>query len=335
MNRVRLALFGTTLWRCLRIAGLGLLVGAFCLALFPSARAAASDGPCGTLASGSDVYIDCTVPPAAAPYATFTDGDPINLSMGPNSVFSLTDAAGGDVQAIECEYTTGSAPGDPPNANFCSSQTLSGGWPFTVNSDGSFDYASATGGPLNIYAVPGANFPGATITCDATDPCVWYVGENYNSFTAPHVFSNPFVVNPAAGTTTTTTVPTTTTTTAAGSTTTTSSTTTTTTAGSTTTTSSTTTTTPSGSTTSTTAASTTTTTAGSGATTSTTSLAAVGLGASSGGGSGSGAGDDTSASAVQLAFTGASPVIVWMLGLGLLLLIGGTAGRLTIGKTAR
>jgi hypothetical protein len=32
------------------------------------------------------------------------------------------------------------------------------------------------------------------ITCNATHACVWYVGENYNNFTAPHVFSNPFYV---------------------------------------------------------------------------------------------------------------------------------------------
>jgi len=336
MDRVREALAQTRLWRRIRIAGLIMLAGAFGVALFPGGKAAAADGPCGTLTT-ADVYINCVVPSASTPYASFTDGDPINLAMGPNTVFSPGDAAGGDVEAIECEYTTGSAPGDPPNANYCSAQTLSGGWPFSVNSDGSFDYASATGGPLNIYAVPGTNFAGSPITCDATDPCVWYVGENFNSFTAPHVFSNPFVVIPAAGTTTTTTTTTTTmatTTTVPGSTTMPTSSTTTTPTTSTTTTTST----PSGSTTTTTStpgstSTTSTTTAGSGATT-TTSPSTAGSGGGSGGGSGSG-GNDTSASSVQLAFTGASPVIIWMLGLGMLFVIAGTVGRLTVAKSAR
>ena len=338
MDRLRLALAGTTVWRRVRIAGLASLAGAFGVAFFPGGNATASSGPCGTLSSGPGVYVDCLVPPASAPYASFTDGDPINLAMGPNAVFSPSDAAGGDIQAIECEYTTGTGPGDPPNANYCSSQTLAGGWPFTVNPDGSFDYSSATGGPLNIYAVPGANFPGATITCDATNPCVFYVGENYNNFTSPHVFSNPFLVNPAAGTTTTTTMATTTTvpttsTTMLTTSTTTSPTTPTTTTSTTTpsvpTTTSTTTSTPGS-----TSTSTSTTAAGSGTTT-TTAPSTAGSGGSSNGGGGSGTGDTTSAASVQLAFTGASPVIIWMLGLGLLLVIAGTVGRATVAKSAR
>src|SRR5579862_8605020 len=179
---------------------LGLAGGISMLMLQP---AGAALGACGTEASGSAVYIDCVVPPATSPFTTYHDGDFINMSMGPNTVFSPSDALGGQIVAIECEYTTGSAAGDPPNANFCDAQTAAGGYPLAVNNDGSFDYYVANGSAgngslMNTYAIPGSTFPGASITCDTTHPCVWYVGENFNSFTAPHVFSNPFLMAPAA-----------------------------------------------------------------------------------------------------------------------------------------
>ncbi|HLX89594.1 MAG TPA: Ig domain-containing protein [Acidimicrobiales bacterium] len=167
--------------------------------------AAATPGACGTEPTGSAVYIDCVVPPATTPYSTYQDGELINMSMGPNSVFSRTDSHAGEVLALECEYNDGSAPpgappvpGDPPNANFCDAQTVAGGYPLLVNANGSFDYYVADGSAgnsslMNIFAVPGTTFPGAAITCDATHPCVWYVGEDYNDFGAPHVFSNPFL----------------------------------------------------------------------------------------------------------------------------------------------
>ena len=50
----------------------------------------------------------------------------------------------------------------------------------------------------SIFALPDQALPSSTITCDDTHACVWYVGENYNSFTAPHVFSNPFLVGAKA-----------------------------------------------------------------------------------------------------------------------------------------
>lgn len=343
MSPVRLAA-NRSLWRDVRLAGVALLAAAALLLVFSPARANAQTGPCGTLPSGGatpPVSIDCTVPPAAAPYTTYTDNQQVDLSIGPNSLFSPTDANGGDIVAIECEYVNAAGmPGDPPNADNCLSQTSAQDFPFPVQPDGSFDYSGDNSGDLvNIYALPDATFPQAPITCDATNACVWYVGENYNSFTQPHVFSNPFYVTPTNPPPTTTLPPPTTTTT--GATTTTIATTTTTTFTSPTTTSPTTsttsatTTTTEGSTTTTLAGSTTSTTT-SGSTTTSTSCAgcagSTGSGPGAATGSGSGSSPTPGASSGQLALTGSTPFLMWLAALGGLLIAAGTIGRIVLPK---
>ena len=185
------------------VAATTLMIGAW-LALVPGVSAAATSGGCGTLPSGTSVYVDCVVAPASAPYPTYSDGQLVNLAMGPNSVFSSHGAAGVSLVAIECEYSTGAGPGDPPDTNFCSAQTAASDFPYAAHGDGSFDYATDKGGDqVSVYALPDTTFSDATISCNATHPCVWYVGENYNNFTAPHVFSSPFVVTGTATRTTT------------------------------------------------------------------------------------------------------------------------------------
>jgi len=341
MNRVRQAVATSTLWRRVRIAGFVLVGGAFALALVPAGRAVASTAPCGTLSSGTSVYIDCSVPSPSAPYASFHDGDVINLSMGPNSLFSSSPGyPGASIGAIECEYNNGAGGlGDPPNASYCSAQTQPADFPFNTNSDGSFDYVAknnpGAADAAVVFAIPDTALGDPGITCNDTNPCVWYVGVDYNNFTAPHTFSNPFIVTGSTPPTTTTSSPTTTSSSTPTSSTSTSST-------STTTSSAPTTTMPSGSTTAPTttaptgSSTTSTTYQGSASTTTTTAPSTAGSGSSgnsSTGNTGSGSGG-TSASSNQLAFTGASPVIVWMLGFGLLFVIIGTAGRLTIAKPA-
>lgn len=161
-------------------------------------QAAAAPGGCGSLPAGNAVFVNCVQTPATTPYSTYSDGQQVDLAMGPNSMFS-GQAVGGDIEAIECEYSTGTTPGDPPDANFCSAQTLAGGFPYAVHTNGSFDYAvDQHGDSVTVFALPDATLSGATITCNPAHPCVWYVGENYNDFKAPHVFSNPFVVTSSA-----------------------------------------------------------------------------------------------------------------------------------------
>ncbi len=171
-------------------------------ALVASFGIASATGGCGSTPGDGNVYINCVVPSASSPYATYTDGQQVDLSMGAAdpAIFSDSDGHGGAIEAIECEYNNGTGGlGDPPSDTYCDAQTAASDWPLTVNSDGSWDYAAQEQGDLvPVYAVPGSNFQGAAITCNASNPCVFYVGEDYTNFSAPHVFSNPFLVGATA-----------------------------------------------------------------------------------------------------------------------------------------
>ena len=275
----------------------GLLPGSAFAETFPGAAG------CGTLPSDGNVYLDCVVPPTTGTFQTYTDGEGIDISMGPFASFDNTQ-----IKAIECEYLGA----NPSNDTLCNAQTAPLDFPYSVSSNGSFDYAADNAGDAApVYAQPDSTFPGSAITCDATHACVWWVGFDYvGGFTSgPHAFSNPFFVTGSTVATTTTTSATTTT--VAG--------------GSTTTTSSTSTTVqPTSTTTSTTPGSTTSTTTGS---------SGGGTTGSSGGGdtgstgpSSAGAGGATDVSSGSLAFTG-SPSLMWLMILGGLLLAVGTVGR--------
>jgi hypothetical protein len=296
------------LWLALQVAGGAVLAAGAAMFLFPGLSGAATG--CGSLPSDNNVYLDCAIPNSSSPFTSYTDSLQINIAMGANSTFSPNDALGGEVIAIECAYN-GSNPTD--FSNQCSAQTSDGNWPIAVNANGSFDFSGATGGHKQpVYGLPDNTFPAATIQCDTTHACVWWIGEDPNGgFTSgPHVFSHPFTVT-GGGVTTTTTAPTTTTTTQAG--------------GGTTTTSTTTTTTQVGGDTTTT-----TTTVAGGDTTTTTTIAGGGTGGSTDSSSGSGTDSGTSptpAASATLAFTGVPPNLLWFLLWGGVLFIVGTIGR--------
>jgi hypothetical protein len=186
------------------VAWVLVVAGAAFFASAPRAALATTEPTgCGTLSPGTGVYIDCKVPFATPPFSSYADSQSINLAMGPNSVFAA--GAGTGIVAIECEYTTGMGPGDPPNANYCDAQTAAADFPYATHANGSFDYvADKSGDSVTVYDLPSSHLGHATITCDATHPCVWYVGESYNDFHAPHVFSNPFLVTAGSPTTTST-----------------------------------------------------------------------------------------------------------------------------------
>ena len=215
MSQVRSVAINRSLWQYVRLAGLGLLVATAVLAVF-STRANAQTGPCGTLSSGAhDVYIDCAVPPATTPYTTYTDGQMVDLSMGPNyACFHLlmprraTSRPSSASTSTQPEHPV-TRP-TPTRAKPRHRRPISRS-PFKATG-ASITRADQGGDLVGIYSLPDSTFPGSTITCNATNPCVWYVGEDYNSFTEPHVFSNPFFVTPATTTTTTTLTSSTTTT---------------------------------------------------------------------------------------------------------------------------
>jgi hypothetical protein len=176
--------------------GLALIAGGVAVALPYVAEASG----CGSLGSGNSVYLNCVVNPGTAPYTAFNDGQHINISMGNNTTFDPNDALGGEVQAVECSYPGGA---DPTLPSQCFLPTEDGNWPVAVNdtpSKGSFDFTAQTGATQPAYGLPDSTFPGATISCNASNPCVFWIGEDFNNgFTsAPHVFSNPFTINPIA-----------------------------------------------------------------------------------------------------------------------------------------
>jgi hypothetical protein len=160
-----------------------------------SAAAPATHAPateCGTLRTGAGVYLDCQVPPASRPYATFTDGQQINLAMGPNSILAGS-GVGSTVTAIECEFDGV----DPTSSDACDPNTAAPDFPYPVYADGSFDYMTDNSGQtVTVAALPGASNPSSPIVCGVGHPCVWWIGADYayGFVTGPHVFSNPFVV---------------------------------------------------------------------------------------------------------------------------------------------
>ena len=314
------------LWRIFQLAGIGLM----CAMAVIAVRAGSADAAtgCGTLPSGTTVYINCVAPPTSTPLTTYIDDQQIDLAMGPNSIFSPSDTNAGSIEAIECAYVNDAL---PTSAASCDARSGAGDFPFPVRADGSWDYeAQNTGDQATVFSFPDQTFTSSAIQCDATNACVWYVGENYNDFTQPKVFSAPFFVTPPVSTTTTTSPTGTTTTSASATTTTTSSSPTpTTSASATTTTSPTDTTTTSAgtaSTTSTTAACATTATTSGGDACTATATAAGGGGDSGPDATGTSAAE-VDASSGSLAFTGTPPFLPWLLGLGVMLLAIGSVGR--------
>ena len=152
------------------------------LALAFASPAGAATGP----TSGS------VIPNAAQPTGTvtpgpFDSGQNINVVVPTNQAFGL-DAG---VNIVECSAPNGVVPTLPIK---CDGNTLQNG--AQVAADGSFTFNGYT-----VYALPdsvslqeGSGGPQCGNT--AATECILYIGENQNDFTAPHLWSQPFFVNP-------------------------------------------------------------------------------------------------------------------------------------------
>jgi hypothetical protein len=142
---------------------------------------------------------------ASTPIVTVTpssdlhDGESISVSIGPNTVFTPHSR----VNILECSDPGGSVANLPKDDSTCDGNTIQG-QTMLVAANGSTSDTNYT-----IYLLPSTalgeqsnNQP----VCNATNPCVLYVGQNQNDFTAPKVFSTPFsIAPPTTGVTTTTT----------------------------------------------------------------------------------------------------------------------------------
>jgi hypothetical protein len=224
-----------------------------------------------------------------SPSTDLHDGESVSVSIGPNTVF--TPNAG--VNILECADPGGTLANLPKSDSTCDGNTIQGNT-ILVAANGSASEAKYT-----VYLLPSPalgeqanNQP----VCNQTDPCVLYVGQSQNDFTAPKVFSAPFTIAPASGggTTTTTAAAATTTTTAAA---------------------------PGG---------------GSGTSSTSPSVAAATSSSASGAVDPSvNLASTTAGGATALASTGAPADLQWIVGLGIALLLGGSFGRRLIAGARR
>ena len=141
-------------------------------------------------------------PPALSvtPHGNLSDGQTVSVSVGPNSYFT----AHARVNILECADPGGSVANLPKDITTCDGNTIQGAT-ILVAANGSFSEPT-----YPVYALPSSTLGEQTNykpICDQTNACVLYVGQDQNDFTAPKVFSAPFLISPSSGTTTTTVAP--------------------------------------------------------------------------------------------------------------------------------
>jgi LPXTG-motif cell wall-anchored protein len=132
-----------------------------------------------------------------SPSANFHDGESIAVSVGANGYFTPSTR----VNILECADPGGSVANLPTSISTCDGNTIQGNT-ILVGSNGSFSEADYT-----LYVLPSSILGEQSNdqpVCNQTNPCVLYVGQNQNDFTAPKIFSAPFSVASSSGTSTTT-----------------------------------------------------------------------------------------------------------------------------------
>jgi hypothetical protein len=123
------------------------------------------------------------------PGTPFSSGQVINVSVPSNALFTGSHAA---IDVVECAAPNGVI---PTNTAACDGNTIQGP-SVTPAANGSF---SVTGG-YTVYALPDSitllEGPGGPV-CGNTlaTECIIYMGTNYNDFTQPHLWSQPFLVS--------------------------------------------------------------------------------------------------------------------------------------------
>lgn len=130
------------------------------------------------------------IPIAGTPYSA---GQTIEVTVPANTVLSTTGA----VKIIECSDPGGGTAGLPTSVADCDpAETIQGG-AITPAADGSFTFKN-----YQVTNLPDSNLaPTSPITCGTSiDPCVLYIGDNYNNFSgAGYFLSQPFQVQDKDG----------------------------------------------------------------------------------------------------------------------------------------
>ncbi len=152
-------------------------------------------GIAGILGAGivAAVGLHPAVAGASTPTLTVTPGPPfhsgetVNVSVGPNTVFTPFAR----VNILECADPGGSAANLPKDDTTCDGNTIQGD-SLIVRRDGGFSEQSYT-----LYQLPSTALgeqPDFQPVCNATNPCVLFVGQDQNDFTQPKLFSTPFSI---------------------------------------------------------------------------------------------------------------------------------------------
>jgi len=139
-----------------------------------------------------------SAPPSlnVSPQGNYRDGQAISVAVGPNGYFTPHAR----INVIECADPGGLASNLPKDITTCDGNTIQGNT-ILVGGDGSFSQTGYT-----VYLLPSSSLGeqgNFKPVCNQTNYCVLYVGQDQNDFTAPKVFSAPFLIAPGSGTTTT------------------------------------------------------------------------------------------------------------------------------------
>lgn len=168
-------------WSVQAVRSIGIVVFALCVAT-------------GAEAVFVEVASADASPPAldVSPAGNLSDGQTITVGVGANSYF--TPHAG--VKILECADPGGTQANLPKDDSTCDGNTIQG-ISILIGNDGSFSDTS-----YQVYMLPSqalgeqSNFKPI---CNQTNYCVLYVGQDQNDFTAPKVFSAPFLLSPGSG----------------------------------------------------------------------------------------------------------------------------------------
>jgi hypothetical protein len=138
-------------------------------------------------------------PPAlnVSPAGNLSDGQAITVGVGANGYFT----AHAGVKILECADPGGVEANLPKDDSTCDGNTIQG-ISILIGNDGSFSDTT-----YQVYMLPSQALGEQTNfkpICNQTNYCVLYVGQNQNDFTAPKVFSAPFLISPGTGGATTT-----------------------------------------------------------------------------------------------------------------------------------
>lgn len=133
-----------------------------------------------------------------SPSTDLHDGESVSVSVGANGFFTPS----AHVNILECADPGGTEANLPKSISTCDGNTIQGNT-ILIEANGSFSEPDYT-----VYVLPSSTLgeqPNDQPVCDQSNPCVLYVGQNQNDFTAPKLFSAPFTIVSSSGTGPTTT----------------------------------------------------------------------------------------------------------------------------------